>query len=85
MLLDRRHGGAVRSALVTNITNVAALETHAISDDARIALQQRDLENFVKARENALRKQEEEFLKNFGLAIGELMEQSEEEVDIEDD
>lgn len=85
VLLDRRHGGAVRSALVTNITNVAALETHAIDDDARTALQQRDLENFVKARENALRKQEEEFLKNFGLAIGELMEQSDEEVDIDDD
>ena len=85
ILLDRRHGGAVRSVLAANVSNVSALETHAINDDARLALQQRDLDAFVKAREKALRVQEEEFLKGFGLGIGEQVEQSDEEVDVDDE
>ncbi|MCX4164560.1 MULTISPECIES: DUF262 domain-containing protein [Paraburkholderia] len=85
MLLDRKHGGAVRSALVTSIDSAVALESHAINQEARSALQQRDLETFVKAREKALRVQEEEFLQRFDLVIGEFVEQSDEEADVDED
>jgi len=84
ILLPRSHGSAVRDLLVDSLTAEDALASFSINADARDALVRRNLEDFVRAREVELGRQEEEFLSQFGLHIGEDVERSDEEIDIDE-
>ncbi|WP_428667867.1 GmrSD restriction endonuclease domain-containing protein [Reyranella sp.] len=85
ILLDKKYGSVVRSILAENIEHHDALRTHGIGRAARIALGERDMEGFVNAREERMQRQEEEFLAKFGLHIGEQIEPSDAEVDVDED
>lgn len=84
ILLPRSHGSAVRDLLVDSLAAESALASFSINAEAREALQNKSLEDFVRAREAELGRQEEEFLAQFGLHIGEGIERSDEEIDIDD-
>jgi hypothetical protein len=64
---------------------MAALETHGINRAACEAIRTRSLPAFVTAREEELQRQENAFLKKFGLEIRQSLERSDEEVDNDDD
>ena len=85
ILLDRKYGSSARSALSDHLENISALETHGIGEAARAAILVRNLADFVQAREKDIKLQENLFLKQFDLSIADSVEQSEEEVDIEED
>jgi hypothetical protein len=85
IMLDRKYGGNARTALEEHLYNVAALETHGITAAARTAIQDRNLNQFVQARETEIKRQESVFLEQFDLTIAESIERSEEEVDIDED
>ena len=89
IMLQRSYGYSVRKMLASLLdqpllgddTAVAALETHGINEAARDAIKTGSLQDFVRAREAELQCQENAFLKQFGLQIGESVERSEDEVD----
>jgi hypothetical protein len=99
ILLDRRCGSSARSMLKALLDDsqglysnpdertkrFEALESHGINAAARDAIQDGSLAAFVSARENELRRQENAFLKHFDLAIGDSVERSEEEVDVDEE
>jgi len=84
MLLPRNHGSAVGELLALHLHETDALETHAINDAGGQAILCRDLEAFIAEREGELSRQEAEFLDRFGLKIGNDMDRSDEEVDIDE-
>jgi hypothetical protein len=93
ILLNRKYGSAVRNTLASalnmdllgNSECVAALETHGIMESAREAIITRNLAEFVEAREAELQQQENIFLGRFDLKIGDSIERSDEEVDVDED
>lgn len=85
ILLPRKYGGAVRTVLAGHLKATEALETHGINQSARSAIASRNLASFVQSREDELRRQEEEFLQNFGLVVGHAVNRSNEEIDVGDD
>lgn len=85
ILLPRSHGSTVRDLLAESLAAEEALSSFSINAEARDALQNRNLDDFIKAREAELGKQEEEFLNQFGLHIGENVERSQEEIDIDEE
>ena len=93
ILLERKYGYSVRKKLTSlleqellgNDATKTALETHGINEDACEAIKANDLANFVRAREAELQRQENAFLNQFDLQIGEAVERSEEEVDVDED
>lgn len=84
ILLPRSHGSAVRDLLVDSLAAEDALASFSINAEARAALRDRNLEDFVRARETELGRQEQEFLARFNLHIGEDIERSDDEVDIDE-
>jgi hypothetical protein len=62
-----------------------ALESHGIDEAAREAIQSGNLAEFVQARETQLQRQEDVFLKKFDLSIGDAVERSEDEVDVDEE
>ena len=99
ILLDRRYGSSARSMLKSLLDDaqaiytdpaektkrLGALESHGIDATACEAIQNGNLVAFVQARENELRRQESAFLKQFGLSIGDSVERSDEEVDVDEE
>jgi hypothetical protein len=93
ILLERKYGYSVRKTLasllnyelLSNDSAIAALETHGINEDARNAIRANNLNDFVRARESQLQRQENAFLKQFDLQIGDSVERSDEEVDVDED
>ena len=99
MLLDRRYGSSARSMLKAALENInsmfanpanptmllVALESHGMNEAAREAIRTNNLTAFVAARENELQRQENEFLARYGLEIGDSVQRSEEEVDVDED
>jgi Protein of unknown function DUF262 len=99
MLLDREYGSSARGALKSRLDKVqtmfgdpqekasffTALESHGINQAAREAIQSGNLAEFVEARETQLQCQEDAFLKKFDLSIGDSVERSEDEVDVEEE
>jgi hypothetical protein len=93
ILLERSYGYSVRKVLASildqelfgSVTAAAAMETHGINEAARAAITARNLPAFVRAREVELQNQENAFLKQFDLKIGDSMERSDEEVDVDED
>jgi len=83
ILLPRSHGSAVRNALASHLDAVAALESHGIDERARTSIFERNLKEFVQARETQLQRQEREFLKPFGLDVG-TSERSDDEIDVDE-
>jgi hypothetical protein len=92
IMLQRSYGYSVRKLLadllgqplLDNGTAVAALETHGINHAACEAIRARSphsLQDFVRAREAELQCQENAFLRQFDLHIGESVERSDDEVD----
>jgi hypothetical protein len=84
ILLPRMHGSAVRDVLASHLSSREALASHAIDEEGIAAIAEKDLVKFVIAREAELARQEAEFLRRFGLLIGDAIERSDEEVDIEE-
>jgi hypothetical protein len=84
ILLPKDYGGVVRRTLASKLNAVEALESHGIDAKARVAIDANDLPGFVRAREAEMQRQEEEFLRRFGLNLGETLPRSEEEVDVEE-
>jgi hypothetical protein len=84
ILLDRTYGSSVRGVLTDCLQNVIALETHGIDANARLAIRERNLLDFVEARERQLVNQEAQFLERFQLEIGEKTERSDEELDVDE-
>ena len=84
MLLSKEHGRAVRIALASHLNETAALETHGINEKARLAILSKSLDDFVRAREAELERQEKEFLERLQLRIGDDINRSDEEVDIDE-
>jgi len=84
ILLPRSHGSAVRDQLADHLIDESALLSYSINPTARDALQNRNLDGFIAARESELGQQEEAFLSQFGLHIGEHVERSDEEIDIDE-
>ncbi len=85
ILLPRTHGSAVRDILLNCSDASEALATHAILGDAVSALEAKNLDAFVEAREAELIRQELAFLAQYGLAISADAERSEQEIDVEED
>ena len=99
MLLDRSYGSSVRGVLKSSLddvdamftdpgkrtTLIAAFESHGINEAARGAIQAGNLPEFVLARENELRCHEDTFLKKFDLRIGDSIDPSDDEVDVDED
>ena len=93
ILLDRKYGGSVRSALaalldkplLVNPALLSAFDSHGMNEAARDAIVRRNLSDFVHARELELQRQERIFLEPFGLKIGETIERSEEEADVDEE
>jgi len=99
MLLDRSYGSFVRGVLKSSLddvdamftdpgkrtTLIAAFESHGINEAARGAIQAGNLPEFVLARENELRCHEDTFLKKFDLRIGDSIDPSDDEVDVDED
>ena len=98
-MLDRKYGGSLRGLLKSTLDDaqlmfpdpqkklrfIAALESHGINEEAREAIQGNSLSEFVLARESELRHHENSFLKKFDLSIGESVDSSDVEVDVDDD
>ncbi|RKQ64145.1 GmrSD restriction endonuclease domain-containing protein [Oceanibaculum indicum] len=85
ILLPRSHGSAVRDHLVNSLAAEDALSSFSINEQARDALKRKNLDDFVRAREAELGRHEEEFLAQFSLHIGEDIERSDDEIDIDED
>jgi hypothetical protein len=99
MLLDREYGSSARGVLKSRLEKVetlfggpqeklrffAALESHGIDEAACEAIQLGNLAEFVQAREAQLQRQEGAFLKKFDLSIGDAVERSEDEVDVDEE
>jgi hypothetical protein len=93
ILLERRYGSSVRNLLASrldqpllgNALAVTALDTHGINESAREAIKTRSLTDFVQAREAELQHQENAFLEQFDLHIGDAVERSDDEVDVDED
>ena len=99
ILLDRRYGSSARTILKAALEGLGpmfsdperemrvavALDTHGINRGARDAILSGNLADFVQAREDELQRQENAFLKKFDLVIGESVERSDEEVDVDDE
>jgi hypothetical protein len=73
-----------RFIVAGGLQNVAALETHGIDANARLAIKERILSGFVEVRESELVNQEAKFLEQFQLEIGETTERSDEELDVDE-
>lgn len=84
ILLPRTYGRAVVDVLATRLDAAAALDSHAITVEGARAIEVRDLEAFIQAREAELSRQEAAFLAGFKLKIGDDIERSNEEVDVDE-
>ena len=84
IVLDRKYGSNARSVLEAHLDNTSALDTHGIDAEARTALRNKNLTNFISAREKEIKRQENAFLKTFSLTISDSIEQSKEEIDDEE-
>jgi hypothetical protein len=100
ILLDRKYGSSARGLIKELLAaasapllavegdrdrTIAALATHGINDSALQAIEEDDLQAFVAAREEQLRRQEDAFLKQFDLHIVGEVERSDEDIDIDED
>jgi hypothetical protein len=93
ILLAGDYGYSVRNMLASLLDQplldgsaaVAAMETHGINQAAREAISARSLVDFVRAREAELRCQENSFLDQLNLHIGDSVGRSDEEVDNDED
>ncbi len=85
LLQQQIYGSSVRKVLAETLPNFEALKTHGINNDAHEALVSRNLVAFVQAREAELQRQESTFLEQFDLKIGDAIERSEDEADVDED
>jgi hypothetical protein len=92
ILLERKYGYSVwrvlasllEQSLLGNVDAIAAFETHGIDGPAREAIKVRNLADFVLAREAELQRQENVFLRRFDLHIGDSLQRSDEENDVDE-
>jgi hypothetical protein len=84
IILDRKYGSPVRPRVLGHLDATKAWETHCIIGEAISAIDSNDLASFVRAREQAIVRQERMFLGEFDLKVGDA-ERSDEEIDVDDD
>jgi hypothetical protein len=85
ILVDRKYGSAVRQFLISNFDDASLLEDYDIDSEGRRALEAKDLDLFVAARERTLAARENSLLAGFGLAVTNKIDRAEDDVDIDDD
>lgn len=85
ILIDRKYGSAVRQFLLNEFDPISLLDAYDIDFVGRQALEDKDLDGFIAARERTLAGREQNLLASYGLVVGGKVKRADDDVDIDDE